>query len=174
LNLIVEKKANNIYSYSFSNKNESYVDMMSLIATDNAAVTKYINSTMKQLKDSDLSPTKSIKKIGNTTRAVIAFGDTDWVGYDYIQTTSTNKTYLEFTVYVDKEDVAADLANLIEFVENTTIKKTSIKPQPFNLPLIKLSSKRDIGIVKRIKDEGLTISIFPANGKYTADVHIDM
>jgi hypothetical protein len=28
--------------------------------------------------------------------------------------------------------------------------------------------------VKRIKDEGLTISIFPANGKYTADVHIDM
>ena len=129
---------------------------------------------MKQLKDGELSPTKSTKKIGNTTRAVIAFGDTDWVGYDYIQTTSTNKTYLEFTVYVDKEDIKSDLANLIEFVENTTIKKSSIKPLPFNLPLIKLSSKRDIGIVKRIKDAGLTISIFPANGKYTADVHIDM
>jgi hypothetical protein len=54
-------------------------------------------------------------------------------------------------VLVDKEDIASDLADLIDFVESTTIKKSSLKPQPFNLPIIKLSSKRDVGIVKWMK-----------------------
>lgn len=102
---MIEKQSNNLYSYSFGNKNDSSVDMLSLIATDNATITKYINNTVKQLNDSKVSPKKSTKKIGNTTRTVIAFGDADRVGYDYIQTTSTNKTYLEFTVLVDKADV---------------------------------------------------------------------
>ena len=107
---------------------------------------------MKQLKDNEMNPTKSTKKIGNTTRTVISFGSTDRVGYDYIQTTSTNKTYLEFTVYVDTEDIKSDLADLIDFVESTTIKKSSIKPQPFNLPVIKLSSKWNVGIVKWMRN----------------------
>jgi hypothetical protein len=77
-------------------------------------------------------------------------------------------------VLVDKEDIKSDLADLLAFVEDTTIKKSSIKPQPFNIPIVKLSSKRDISIVKWIKNEGLTINIFPVNGKYAADVHIDI
>ncbi len=174
LDLIVEKKANNLYNYSFKNANDSIVDMISLIATDNVAVTRYISSVMKQLKESQLNPTKSTKKIGNTSWTVIMFWDADWIGYDYIQTSSNNKTYLEFTVLVDKEDIKSDLADLLAFVEDTTIKKSSIKPQPFNIPIIKLSSKRDISIVKWIRNEGLTINIFPVNGKYAADVHIDI
>lgn len=170
LNSMIEKQSNNLYSYSFGNKNDSSVDMLSLIATDNTTITKYISNTMKQLNDGKVSPKKSTKKIGNTTRTVISFGDTDRVGYDYIQTTSTNKTYLEFTVLVDKTDVWADLANLIAFVEGTTIKRSSNKPEPFNLPVLKLSSKWDIGIVKWIKNDWISINIFPANGKYVTEV----
>ncbi|MEI6672234.1 MAG: hypothetical protein WCL02_02485 [bacterium] len=56
-----------------SNKNDSSVDILSLIATDNATITKYIANTMKELNDGKVSPKKSIKKIGNTTRTVISF-----------------------------------------------------------------------------------------------------
>lgn len=107
---------------------------------------------MKQLSDNEVSPSKSTKKIGTTTRNVISFGTDTWVGYDYIQTTSTNKTYLEFIILVDKEYVT-DLPALIQFVEGTTFKRTYSKPQVFNLPMIKLSSKWNIGIVKRLKDD---------------------
>lgn len=169
LDSAIEKKNNNLYSYSFSNKNDSSVDIISLIATDNAAITKYINNSMKQLVDGDYSPKKTTKRIGTTTRTIISFGDSDWVGYDYIQTTSTNKTYLEFTVLVDKEDVDKDLFDLITFVESTTFKKPS-KAQVFNLPVIKLSSKWNIGIVKYFNANGLSINIFPNNGNYLAEI----
>lgn len=170
LNSIVEKKNNNLYSYALSNKNESTVDILSLIATDNATITKYIANTMKELNDGKVSPKKSIKKIGNTTRTVISFGNSDRVGYDYIQTTSTNKTYLEFTVLVDKEDINSDLADLIQFVESSTIKKTTIKPEVFNLPVIKLSSKWNVSIVKWIKNNGMSLTVFANNWNYVSEL----
>jgi 5S rRNA maturation endonuclease (ribonuclease M5) len=144
--------------------------MVSLIATDNATITKYINNSMKELSNNKLSPKKSTKKIGTTTRTVISFGDTDRVGYDYIQTTSTNKTYIEYTVLVDKADINTDLAPLIEFVEKTTLKRTTSKAQVLNLPAIKLSSKWGIGIIKRIKPEGLSLNILPNSGKYVVEI----
>lgn len=170
LDSAIEKKSNNLYRYSFSNKNDSYVDLMSLIATDNTAVTKYINDAIKDLTDRWFAPKRSTKRIGTTTRTVISFGDSDRVGYDYVQTTSTTKTYLEFTVLVDKADVASDLSDLIQFVEKTTLKKSYIKPQVFNLPMIKLSSKWNISIVKYFNDNWLSINIFPSNGKYVTEV----
>jgi len=170
LDSALEKKNNNIYSYSLSNENNSTVNMFSLIATDNTTISRYISNSMKQASDSSRSPTKSIKKIGNTTRSVISFWSDTWVGYDYIQTTSTNKTYLEFVVLVDKEYVT-DLPALIWFVENTTVKRNYSKPQVFNLPIIKLSSKWNVGIVKRIKSDGLSISILPTNGKYVSEIN---
>jgi hypothetical protein len=150
------------------------VDMISLIATDNTTITKYVNATMTQLRDSKMSPKKSTKRIGNTTRTVILFGESDWIGYNYIQTTSTNKTYLEFTVLIDKEDIRSDLATMIDFVEKTTIKKTSNKPQVFEIPMIKLSSKWNIGIVKWLKGNGVSLNIFPVNGKYVTEINIYM
>lgn len=174
LDTAIEKKNNNLYSYSFINKNDSMVDMISLIATDNTTITKYINATMNQLRDSKMSPKKSTKRIGNTTRTIILFGESDWIGYNYIQTTSTNKTYLEFTVLIDKEDIRSDLATMIDFVEKTTIKKTSTKPQVFEIPMIKLSSKWNIGIVKWLKGNGVSLNIFPVNGKYVTEINIYM
>lgn len=170
LNSVIEKKNNNLYSYSFSNENDSNVAIASLIATDNAAITKYINNSMKQLVAGEYTPKKTTKRIGTTTRTVISFGDDDRVGYNYIQTTSTNKTYLEFTILVDKEDVDNDLSDLIAFVENTSLKKPSSMPQVFNLPMIKLSSKWNVGIVKYFNENGLSINIFPNNGKYQAEI----
>ena len=125
---------------------------------------------MKQLSDSDFSPKKSTKKIGNITRTVISFGDSDRVGYDYIQMTSTNKTYLEFTVLMDKGNASSDLSDMIDFVENIAVKKTSIKPQVFNIPMIKLSSTWNIGIVKWMKSDGISLTIFPTNGKYVTEL----
>lgn len=170
LNGMIEKKNNNLYQYSFVNKNDSSIDIVSLIATDNATITKYISNTMKQLSDSDFSPKKSTKKIGNTTRTVISFGDSDRVGYDYIQMTSTNKTYLDFTVLMDKGNASSDLSDMIDFVENIAVKKTSIKPQVFNIPMIKLSSTWNIGIVKWMKSDGISLTIFPTNGKYVTEL----
>jgi hypothetical protein len=170
LDVGIEKKNNNLYRYSLSNANTSSVDIMSIIATDNTTISKYINDGMKQLTDGGYAPKKTTKRIGTTTWVIISFGDSDRVGYDYIQITSTNKTYLEFTVLVDQADVAEDLPDLIAFVENTTLKKPNTKAQVFNLPVIKLSSKWNIGIVKYFTSNGLSINIFPSNGKYTSEI----
>ncbi len=170
LDVMVEKQRNNLYTYSLSNANASIIDMESLIATDNASISRYIGDTMKKLKENDMSPKRSTKRVGTMTWTVISFGGEDRVGYDYIQTSSTNKTYLEFTVRVDKEDVDADLADMIGFVEDTIVKKLSIKPQPFNLPMVKLSSKRNVGIVKWMKEDGLSLTLYPTDGKYVTEI----
>jgi hypothetical protein len=152
LDTALEKINNNLYTYTLYNENDGMVNMLSLIATDNTAITRYISNTMKQLADNGYSPKKSVKKIGTTTRNAILFSDDEGIGYDYIQTSSTNKTYLEFIIFVDKAD-AGDLTGLMQFVENTIIKKTYAKPQVFAIPSIKLSSQRGVSIVKRLKDE---------------------
>ena len=167
---VVEKKNNNLYNYSLYNKNDSSIDISSVIASDSGAITKYINDNMKQLSDGEYSPKKVTKRIGTTTRSVISFWQDSRVGYKYIQTTSTNKTYMEYTVLVDKEDIAADLSDLIGFVENITLKKNYAKAQVFNFPVIKLSTKWNIGIVKYVWYNWLTLNIFPTNGKYTTEV----
>jgi len=48
---------------------------------------------------------------------------------------------------------ATDLSGLVQFVENTIIQKTYTNPQVFPIPSIKLSSKWNISIVKRLKDK---------------------
>jgi len=170
LNYAIEKKSNNLYSYSLYNENDSSIDMVSLIATDNATITRYISNVMKQLADNDYAPKKTTKKIWTTTRTVISFGTDDRVGYDYIKTTSTNKTYLEFVVYADKEETQ-DIADLIKFVESTTIKKSSGTPQAFNLPSVKLSSTWNIGIMKYMQNGSLSLNIFPTNSKYVSEIY---
>ena len=171
LDSALEKPTNNLYTYTLYNGNNSLVSMLSLIATDNTAISKYIANTMKQLTDGGYTPKKSIKKIGNTTRNTILFGNDNGIGYDYIQTTSTNKTYLEFIIFADKSDLT-DLSGLVQFVENTIIKKTYAKPQVFALPSIKLSSKWNISIVKRLKDQWITISLLPNDGRYIAELSL--
>ncbi|MEI6672233.1 MAG: hypothetical protein WCL02_02480 [bacterium] len=59
---------------------------------------------------------------------------------------------------------------MIQFIESSVIKKTSVKPQVFSLPVIKLSSKWNIGIVKRIKNNGMSVTIFPTNGNYVSEL----
>lgn len=151
LDLALEKKNNNLYRYSLYNANDNSIDIISLIATDNATISKYVANSMKQLRESEYSPTKTTKRIGTTTWSVITFGGEDRIGYDYIQMTSSNKTYLEFVILVDKEDIKSDVPKFLQFVENTTIKKSTVKPQPFNFPVIKLSSQRKIGILKYLQ-----------------------
>lgn len=124
---------------------------------------------MKQLTDNEYAPKKTTKKIWTTTRTVISFGTDERVWYDYIKTTSTNKTYLEFVVYAYRDNIQ-DLADLVKFVENTTIKKSVTKPKQFNLPIIKLSSAWDIGIMKYIQYNWLSLNIFPTNSKYVTEI----
>ena len=74
--------------------------------------------------------------------------DDNAVIYDYVQTHSTNKTYLEFVVWVDKGDVKSDLENLLNFVDSMTINRSTTKAQVLNLPGITPSSKRGVSITK--------------------------
>jgi hypothetical protein len=165
----LEKANNNLYNYVLQNENGSQVQIVSLIATDNAAISKYINSSMKEFSASGLSPKRSTKRIGTMTRNTIVFGNTDRIEYEYIQANSTNKSYMEYAIVVDKSN-ASDLSGLVNFVENIIMKKIPPKPQVLNIPLIKLSSKRNIGIAKRIKDDGLSIGVFPADESFTMEV----
>lgn len=171
LDSVFEKEKNNLFTYSLSNANGSNVSVSSFIATDNDTIKRYVNSKMKEYAASEFSPHKSVKKIGTVSRTIVSIGWDDWVGYDYIKSTSTNKTYLEFIVYAKKSDIE-DIADLIHFVENISVKKISTKPQAFNFPLIKLSSKWSIGIAKWLKEDWLLINIFPKNEKYVARVAI--
>lgn len=165
----LEKKNNNLYMYSLHDTDYGSVTMRTLIASDNTAITRYINNSIKSFTDNDFTVKKGTKKIGTTSFTTILFSNENFVGYDYIQTSSTTKTHLEFIIFLDKES-ASDLSGLMQFVESTIIKKSYTKPQVFNIPAISLSSKRNISIVKWIQNDWMYIWLFPADGKYVAEV----
>jgi len=165
----LEKKANNLYSYTLFNQNDSMVTLSSFIATNDVAMGAYTNNTVKYLRDNEYSPKKTSKMMGGIKRNVVSFGDDTIVGYYYIQASSTTKTYLEFVVFVDKEDIK-DIPDLVWFIEGTAVKKSYTKPKVLNLPIVKLSSAWNISIVKWIDEDGLSISVFPKSGKYFTEV----
>ncbi|MCX6822468.1 MAG: serine protease [candidate division SR1 bacterium] len=165
-----EKKNNNLYEYILENDNTSQVRLQDLIASDDAAIQKYINNAMKVSKAKGMTTQKMTKKIGNISFQVMIGMDEDIVIYEYIQTHSTNKTYLDFVVLVDRGDVKADLSNLLSFVEAVTIKKSTTKPQVLNLPGVTLSSKREIGIVKGLNNGSLNIMLFPTSDKFVINL----
>lgn len=166
----IEKKNNNLYAYFAENTNTSQVRMHSLIATDDAAMQRYVSNEVKNFKSFGFSTQKATKKIWTTSRQVITSISDDLIIYEYVQSHSTNKTYLEFVVMVDKEDAKADLVDLQTFVESIIIKKSSTKPQVLNLPGVKLSSKRGVSIVKRIDEDGLNISLLPTSTNFTINL----
>ncbi len=165
----LEKKANNLYHYTLYNEHDSVVMLSSFIATNDAAMGAYANNVVKYLSKNQYSPKKTTKMMGGKKWNVISFGDETLIGYYYIQASSTTKTYLEFVVFADKDNIA-DLTDLTRFVEGITLKRNQVKAKVFNLPVVKLSSAWDIGIVKWLEDDGLSISIFPKNGKYATEI----
>lgn len=165
----LEKNVNNLYNYTLYNENDSMVMLSSFIATDDAAMSAYTNNTVKYLRDNDYAPKKTSKMMGGVKRNVVSFGDDTLVGYYYIQASSTTKTYLEFAVLVDKENVE-DISDLVWFVEGITVKKSYTKPKVFNLPIVKLSSAWNISIVKWLNDDGLSVNVFPKSGKFSTEI----
>lgn len=166
----IEKKNNNLYAYVTENDNTSQVRMSSLIATDDAAIQKYVANEVKSMKAFGFSTQKTPKKIWTTTWQLITSISDDLIIYEYIQSHSTNKTYLEFIVMVDREDAKADLVSLQTFVESIIIKKSSTKPQVLNLPGVKPSSKRGVSIVKWIDEDGLNIALLPKSWNFTINL----
>ncbi|MFA7717559.1 MAG: serine protease [Candidatus Absconditabacterales bacterium] len=166
---LIEKPANNLYAYVLEDEHGNQIQINSLIATDSAAINKYVNDSMKQFTDSDFTVQKKVIKIGSISRNKILFGDDSTVGYDYIQTNGANKSYLEICIFVDKEN-AADLSGLVQFVESIALKRSIPKPQVLNIPSIKLSSKWGVGIVKRMNDDGLSVNLFPDGEKFTVKI----
>jgi len=165
----LEKKVNNLYHYSLYNENDSVVKISSYIATNDAAISTYTNNTVKYLHDNDYTPKKTSKIIEGVKWNVLSFGDDTLVGYYYIQASSKTKTYLKFIVFVDKEDIG-DLPGLVSFIEGITIKKSYTKPKVLNLPVVKLSSKWNISIVKWIDENGLSVNVFPQSGRYSTEI----
>lgn len=166
----LEKKNNNLYAYIAENENTSQVRMHSMIATDDTAIQRYVANELKSYKSFGFSAQKSTKKIWTTTRQVITSISDDLMIYQYIQSHSTNKTYLEFVVMVSTEDARADLVHLQTFVESIIVKKSSTKPQVLNLPGVSLSSKRGVSIVKWLDDDGLNISVLPKSSNFTINL----
>jgi len=170
LNSAIEKKNNNLYAYTLENGNTTQIQLYSLIATDDAAIQKYINALIRSSKASGMNAQKTIKKIGTTTRQIVMSTSDDIVWYEYIQTHSTNKTYMDFVIAVDKDDIQSDFLNMQSFVESIILKNSYAKPQVLNLPGISLSSKRGVSIVKWIGDNGLNISVLPASANFSIDL----
>jgi hypothetical protein len=166
---MLEKSSNHLYNYTLSDADGDAIYINSLIATDNAAIQKYINHYRQKLRDSDLTTTQTTKRIGTTSWTIVAFSGETEVGYDYIQTSSTNKKYMEYTIIVDPAN-DDKLDGFVDFVERIVIKKPTIKSQVLNIPGIKLSSKWNLGIVKWIDDQGLNIYAFPSGDKFA--IHI--
>ena len=165
-----EKKSNNLYEYVLENKNTSQVRLQSVVATDDTAIQKYINAGVKSAKSLGRTVQKITKKIWSTSFQVLVGMDDNAVIYDYVQTHSTNKTYLEFVVWVDKGDVKSDLENLLNFVDSMTINRSTTKAQVLNLPGITPSSKRGVSITKVLDQWELNISLYQKSDNFAIDL----
>jgi hypothetical protein len=165
-----EKKTNNLYEYVLDADSGSQIRLQSVIATDDAAIQKYISAGVKSAKSLGRTVQKLTKKIGSTSFQVLVGIDEDIVIYDYVQTHSSNKTYLEFVILVDKDKAKTDLANLINFVDAMTVKKSTSKPQALSFPGITLSSKRGVSIIKVLDGGELSISLLQKSDNFTIDI----
>lgn len=166
----IEKQPHNFYEYGLQDANEWGVRLRSLIATDNAAIQKYIANEIKTFQSRGMKTQKISKKIWNINRQVIVGIDDDNIIYEYIQSSSTNKTYLEFGALLDTEDAKGSLEDILAFIEGITVKRSTSKPQVLNVPSLKLSSKRWVSITKWIEEDGLHIRIFPNSTAYTMNI----
>ena len=168
----VEKKNNNLYQYILENANTNQIGIYSQVATDDATIQQDINEVVKYYKSIGASVQKSSKKIGTTTRQVVSSISDNQIIYRYYQTHSSNKTYLQFIVAV-ASDTKTDLIDMLNFVEAITVQKSYTKPQVLNLPNVTLSSKRGVGIVKSIDENGLNICVLPKSNGYHLDLYAE-
>ncbi|MEI8007976.1 MAG: hypothetical protein WCI00_00570 [bacterium] len=105
-------------------------------------------------------------------RQVVSSISDNQIIYRYYQTHSTNKIYLQFIVAV-ASDTKTDLVGMLNFIEAITVQKSYTKSQVLNLPNVTLSSKRGVGILKSIDENGLNICILPKSNGYHLDLYAE-